>query len=93
MVFEKFTSAHLSQIARKKGGKCDKKLKQEQKNTNLITSAFLISLCLTHSLFEKKAIYFGNSIYRTVKGLNPGVISKKYRLSLIVRVNIVLNRC
>ena len=42
-----------------------KKLKQEQKTTNLVTSAFLTSLCLTQSLFEKKpAIYFGNSIYR-----------------------------
>ena len=29
--------------------------------------------------------------YLIVKGLNPGVISKK-RLSLIVRVNVVLNR-
>ena len=29
---------------------------------------------------------------KTVKALNPGVISKVARLSLIVRVNLVLNR-
>ena len=28
----------------------------------------------------------------TVKGMNPGVISKHGRLSLIVRVNVVLSR-
>ena len=31
-------------------------------------------------------------MHETVKGMNPGVISKNGRLSLIVRVNVVLSR-
>ena len=31
-------------------------------------------------------------MHETVKGMNPGVISKHGRLSLIVRVNVVLSR-